>query len=174
MRRLIVAALLTGCAVLGPATPAFAHNVLIGSQPSTGATLTTGPTEIRLNFNAPIRTGPNTIKVIGPNGTHWERSENATVDGNSVTTPVVPLGPAGLYTASYAIVSTDGHPVSGDITFTLTKAGNGTPVTLAAAQTGGGGGIPVWVWIIGAAVLLAVVLVIALRPGRRPDGPQEA
>jgi methionine-rich copper-binding protein CopC len=174
MRRLIIAALLTGCAVLGLATPASAHNVLVGSQPSAGASLSTGPTEIRLNFNAPIRTGPNTIKVIGPNGTHWERSENATVDGNSVTTPVAPLGPAGVYTASYAIISADGHPVTGDITFTLTKAGNGTPVTPAAAQSGGGGGIPVWVWIVGAAVLLAIVLVIALRPGRRPGGPEEA
>jgi hypothetical protein len=166
MRRLIVALLLTGVAVVGPATPAFAHNVLVGSQPSKGATLTVGPTEVRFDFNAPVRTGPNTITVLGPNGTHWERTSTATVDGNSVSTRVAPLGPAGVYTASYAIISADGHPVTGDITFTLATAGNGTPITPAVAAVsggGGGGGVPIWVWILGAAVLLAAGLVFALR-----------
>jgi methionine-rich copper-binding protein CopC len=168
MRRLIAAALVAGFAVLGLATPAFAHNVLVGSEPKAGATLAVGPTEVRFDFNAPVRTGPNTIIVLGPNGTHWERTENAAVDGNSVSTPVAPLGPAGVYTVSYSIISADGHPVSGDITFTLTQAGTGTPITPAATPTiGGGGGIPVWVWIVGAVVLLTAVLVFALRPGRQ-------
>lgn len=176
MKRLIVAGLLTGIAVLGLATPAFAHNVLIGTDPKSGATVTAGPTQVRFDFNAPVRTGPNTITVLGPNGTHWERSENAMVMGNSVMADVAPLGPAGVYTVSYSIISADGHPVSGDITFTLTKAGTGTPITPAAAApaNSGGGGIPVWVWIVAAAVLLAVVLVFALRPGRNRPGSDEA
>jgi len=171
MKRLITAALLTGIAVFGLATPAFAHNVLVGTEPKGGATLTVGPTEVRFDFNAPVRTGPNTITVLGPNGTHWERSETAMVMGNSVMAEVAPLGPAGVYMASYSIISADGHPVSGDITFTLTQAGTGSPVTPAAAPTSsGGGGVPVWVWIVGAAVLLAAVLVFALRPRRQlPD-----
>ena len=174
MKRLITAALLTGIAVLGLATPAFAHNVLVGTEPKSGATLTVGPTEVRFDFNAPVRTGPNTITVLGPNGTHWERSENAMVMGNSAMAQVAPLGPAGVYTASYSVISADGHPVSGDITFTLTRAGTGTPVTPAAtATTRGGGGVPVWVWIAGAAVLLAAVLVFALRPGRQRPEPDE-
>ena len=168
MRRLVVSVALAGFAVLGLSTPAFAHNVPVGSAPSAGATLATGPTEVRFDFNAPVREGPNTITVLGPNGTHWERSANATVDGNSVFTQVAPLGPAGVYTASYRVISADGHPVTGEITFTLTVAGNGTPVTPPSTAAGGGsGGVPVWVWIIGAAVLLAVALVLALRSGRR-------
>ncbi len=168
MRRLIVSAVLAGCAVVGMATPAFAHDVLVGSQPAAGSTLATGPTEVRFDFNAPVREGPNTITVLGPNGTHWERTENATVSGNSVSTQVAPLGPAGVYTVSYSIISADGHPVTGDMTFTLTRAGTGTPITPAGAATSGGGGIPIWVWILGAAVLLAVALLIALRPNRAP------
>lgn len=170
MRRLIVGALLAGLAVLGLASPAFAHNVLVGSQPATGASVTAGPAEVRFDFNAPVRTGPNTITVLGPNGTHWERTSTATVDGNSVSTQVAPLGPAGVYTASYRIISADGHPVTGEITFTLTKAGNGTPVTEVAATTsgGGGGGVPVWVWIVGAAVLLGGGLWYALRSAKTP------
>jgi methionine-rich copper-binding protein CopC len=175
MRRLVVSALLAGFAVLGLATPAFAHNVLVGSAPSAGATLATGPAEVRFDFNAPVREGPNTITVLGPNGTHWERGANATVDGNSVSIQVAPLGPAGVYTASYRVISADGHPVTGEITFTLTVAGNGTPITPPGTAAGGGGsgGLPVWVWIIGAAVLLAAALVLALRSGRRDSAGQQ-
>ncbi|HEX4704451.1 MAG TPA: copper resistance CopC family protein [Pseudonocardiaceae bacterium] len=191
MRRVIVAAVLAGFAVLGIATPAFAHDVLVGSSPSKGATMATGPTEIRFDFNAPVRTGPNMIIVTGPNGTRWERDQAATVDGNSVTTQVAPLGPAGVYTASYRIISADGHPVTGDITFTLTRAGNGTPITPSAMAAmpgmsdmpgmdsssasggGGGGGVPIWLWIAGGAVLLGGGLTIALRGARRVGGPED-
>ncbi|HEX4725952.1 MAG TPA: copper resistance CopC family protein [Pseudonocardiaceae bacterium] len=170
MRRLIIGALLAGFAVLGLASPAFAHNVLVGSQPTTGTSVTAGPTQVRFDFNAPVRTGPNTITVLGPDGTHWERTATATVNGNSVSTQVAPLGPAGVYTASYRIISADGHPVTGDITFTLTKAGNGTPITEAAATTSGsgGGGVPVWVWIVAGALVLGVGLWFALRSAKAP------
>lgn len=177
MRRLVVSALLAGLAVLGLSTPAFAHNVLVGSQPATGASLTTGPTQVRLDFNAPVQTGPNVITVLGPDGTHWERTENATVTGNSVSTPVAPLGPAGTYTVGYRIISADGHPVSGEVRFTLAKAGTGKPVTPAAAGGtsdggGSGGGIPVWVWIIGAVVVLGAGLFLALRSGGAQEDDQ--
>ncbi|HEY3607490.1 MAG TPA: copper resistance CopC family protein [Pseudonocardiaceae bacterium] len=151
-------------------SPAFAHDVLVGSAPAAGATVARGPAEVRFDFNAPVRQGPNTITVVGPNGTHWERTENATVTGNSVSAPVAPLGAAGVYTAGYRIISADGHPVTGEIHFTLTVAGNGTPVGAAAAAPtisgGGGGGVPIWIWIAGAAVLLGVVLFVVLRTGR--------
>jgi methionine-rich copper-binding protein CopC len=168
--RVVVSVVVAGFAVLGLATPAFAHNVLVGSSPVAGATLSTGPAEVRFDFNAPVRDGPNTITVVGPDGTHWERTENATVTGNSVSTAVAPLGAAGVYTASYRIISADGHPVTGEIRFTLTIAGHGTPAPTAVAATasgsGGGGGVPIWVWIVGAAVLLGVVLWLALRTSR--------
>jgi hypothetical protein len=160
--------MLVGFAVLGLGAPAFAHDVPVGSAPAAGATLTTGPAEVRFDFNAPVRQGPNTITVVGPNGTHWERTANATVSGNSVSTQVAPLGPAGVYTAGYRIISADGHPVTGEITFTLAKAGNGTPAAAGAAagSSSGGGGVPIWVWIVGAAVLLGIVLWLALRTPR--------
>jgi len=162
---------LVGFAVFGLSGPAFAHDVLVGSVPAAGATLTSGPAEVRFDFNSPVRQGPNIITVIGPNGAHWERTANAIVNGNWVSTPVAPLGPAGVYTASYRIISADGHPVTGEISFTLAKAGNGTPAVAAAATGGGSGGVPIWVWIVGAAVLLGVVLWFALRTGRgREDG----
>jgi methionine-rich copper-binding protein CopC len=169
MRRLIVSALLAAFALVGLAGPASAHNVLTGSRPAAGATVPSGPAEVRFDFNEPVRQGPATITVLGPGSTRWERSQNATVIGNSVSTLLAPLGPAGVYTASYAIISADGHPVTGDITFTLTQAGTGSPITPSAAPPASGGGIPVWSWLLGVVVLLAVGLSLALRFGRSPE-----
>jgi methionine-rich copper-binding protein CopC len=168
--RLLTVVALAGLGTVALAGTASAHNVLIDTSPKAGASVTAGPTQIRFDFNSPVEQGENNITVLGPNGTHWERSETATVLGNSVSTPVAPLGPAGVYTASYRIISTDGHPVTGDITFTLTRAGTGRPVTLtAAASASGGGGMPIWVWIVAAIIVLGGVLFFVLRSGGQKE-----
>lgn len=176
MRRLLAVVggtVVAGFAVLALATPASAHDVLVGSDPARGATMTTGPTQVRLDFNAPVQFGADQITVLGPDGGHYERTSTATVTGNSVSAPVAPLGPAGTYRVGYRVISADGHPVAGEITFTLAKAGTGAPVTPQAAgassSSSGGGGVPVWVWIVGAVVLLAVGLFVALRGGRTQE-----
>jgi copper resistance protein C len=160
-------------ALLGLATPASAHNSLIGSTPTDGSNMESGPNQIELKFDQPVQMGQglNSIAVIGPNNDHWEGGP-AQVDSNVVTAPVRPLGPAGSYKIGWRILSADGHPVSGELTFTLTKAGNGTPAPAGQQAAPGnpgssdsGGGVPVWVWIAGAGVLLAAGLVLALRMG---------
>ena len=177
MRKLLIGGLLAGVAVLGLGTPAFAHNVLVGSDPARGAQLATGPTSVVLTFNAPVQTGPNEITVVGPDGGHWEDTSTATVDGDAVSTSVAPLGPAGVYTIGYRIISADGHPVQGEIQFTLTKAGTGKPVSSGQATTqagagGSGGGVPVWAWIVGVLVLLGIGIVVVLRMSRRTEDAQ--
>lgn len=167
MRRIVVGALIAAAAVAALATPASAHDVLIGTTPSNGTSVSVGPTQVRFNFNAPVQHGNDTIVVLGPKGTHWERTSHATVRGNSIWTQVAPLGPAGIYTASYHIVSADGHGVSGDITFTLTKAGTGQPVSGSSAVSNAG--VPIWVWIVVAVVVLGAVLLFALRSTRRTE-----
>jgi hypothetical protein len=177
LRRLAAGGLLAGLAVVGMATPAFAHNVLVGSQPANGAQVSTGPTRVELNFNAPVQNGPNQITVIGPSGGQWEQTVNATVDGNSVYTNVVPLGPAGKYTVGYRIISADGHPVQGETSFTLTTAGTGKPVSAANAvsdQTSSApAGAPIWVWIVGAIIVLGIGLSLAVRLGRRTEDTRQ-
>jgi copper resistance protein C len=179
VKRLLLGGLAAVLGVLLLVSPASAHNVLVGSSPADGARVSTGPGTVRLNFNAPVQDGPNEITVIGPDGKHWERTSAATVLGDSVTTTVDPLGPAGTYQVGYRIISADGHPVSGETTFVLTKAGAGTPPTAApaapanpgttaAAAGSDGGGTPIWPWIVGGVVLLAGGLVLALRLGANP------
>ncbi|HVK20356.1 MAG TPA: copper resistance CopC family protein [Actinokineospora sp.] len=173
--RTVAAAAVALFALVGLAPAAFAHNQLVSSTPVNKASLAAGPSTIELTFDQPVQFGAglNTIVVVGPNGTDQWQGGDATVRGNVVSAPVRELGPAGDYRVGYRILSADGHPVSGEIKFTLTKAANGTPVpadqiksTAAAAEsTGDGGGVPVWVWIAGAVVLLGAGVFFALRVG---------
>lgn len=172
MRRAFAVLALAAIAVLATATPASAHNVLINTDPAKGASLETGPARITLTFDAPVQGGDiNQVSVLGPDNSQWAEG-SVQIQSNVLTAPVRPLGPAGTYTVGYRILSADGHPVEGQYTFTLAKAGTGTPATAGAAtgaddsSGGGSGGLPVWVWIVGAVVLLGIGLTVALRTGR--------
>ena len=163
----VLALALFGLVVL--AGPAAAHNQLVSSNPKHEASLETGPSSIELVFDQAVQGSEdlNTVVVIGPGDTQWQGGA-PTVSGTTVTAPVRELGPAGEYRIGYQILSADGHPVRGEVTFTLTKAGNGTPAEVAAPAPEAGssdGGLPVWVWIGGAVVLVAVGVVAAMRLG---------
>lgn len=169
MRRLLLPLLLAGLVVFWLAGTASAHNVFIGSTPSNGSTVATGPRTVTLRFNQPVQQGPNTVTVTGPDKKEWQANDGeATVDGNNVRNAVRPLGPAGRYTIGYHIISADGHPLTGSVEFTLDKAGHGTPNpdVSAKAASSGGGQVPVWVWIVGAALLLGIGFIVALRTSR--------
>jgi methionine-rich copper-binding protein CopC len=179
MRRLgsgVAVLVLAGLGLFALAAPASAHNSLTGSNPADKATLDTGPAQVVLTFDQPVQEGEglNSVAVTGPDGTLWQDGP-ATVDSNVVTAPVRELGPKGVYTIGYRVVSADGHPVSGELTFTLTTAGDGTPAPETTRNSAGGGsdggGVPVWVWLAGAVVLLGVGLFVALRigGGKQPE-----
>ncbi|MFB9430310.1 copper resistance CopC family protein [Streptoalloteichus tenebrarius] len=179
MRRTLAALLLAGVALVAGAGPALAHNVLVSSDPKDGATLETGPGQVKLVFDQPVQqsageTNLNTVTITGPDGKHYP-AEKAKVDGTAVSAVIGALGPAGQYTIGYRILSADGHPVSGSVKFTVTTAGTGTPApaptSAAAAPAGDGGGsgdggMPVWPWIVGAVVLLGAGVAVAVRLGR--------
>jgi methionine-rich copper-binding protein CopC len=174
LRRAVVVALLSVVGVLGAAGPAFAHSVLLGSNPADGANLDTGPSQVALTFNEDMPPGFDVVFVIGPDGKQWQDGQ-VTTSGPVVSVPVAPLGPAGRYQVGYRVVSGDGHPVEGRTSFTLSKAGPGSappqtsapgPDATAAAGAGSGGGLAIWPWILGAAVLIGAGVVAVLRLGR--------
>ncbi|PPK68142.1 copper resistance protein CopC [Actinokineospora auranticolor] len=172
--RLTAALAVSLLALVGLAGPALAHNQLISSNPADKAVVDAGPGTVELTFDQPVQAGANlnSIVVLGPDGKGQWQDGKAAVRSNVVSVPVRPLGPAGEYRVGYRILSADGHSVSGELKFTLTTAGNGTPApadatATAAGQTGGGddGGLPVWVWIVGAVVLLGAGILLAVRVG---------
>ncbi len=173
--------LLAGLALLLGAAPAFAHTRLQSSDPADGASLDTAPAHVSLTFNEQMTPGFSTITVVGPDGAHYETGDVG-AEGGTVSIALRPLGPAGRYAIGYRVVSADGHPVTGEVSFTLTTPGPATttpapassaaaaspaPAPAAAAPPESGGGTPVWPWIVGAVVLVGGGVVAALRLGRR-------
>lgn len=173
----LVVALLTALVGLVGATPASAHNVLVSSDPADGATLDTAPDQVSFTFDQPIQNFDPALKVFGPGGNEFTTAA-PTVEGTTISAPLA-AGPAGDYRAAFRIVSADGHPVTGEITFTLTDAAagtaTGTPTSAAGGEaatttdgSGSQGGLGVWLWVIVgvAAVLVVLAIVIALRKPR--------
>lgn len=167
-----------GLALFLGAGPAMAHAQLEGSDPPDGASLATGPTSVTIRFSDTMQAGFNTVTVIGPDRLAYQDGDAVAAD-DSVTVKVKPLGPAGKYDIGYRVVSDDGHPVSGVLSFTLTQAGTGTgvpvsgapqaadaPTTGEASADSGSGGAPVWPWIVGAVVLVGGGVALALRLGK--------
>lgn len=177
--RAVTVTALAALALLLGAAPAMAHARLIGSDPPDGASLDTGPQRVSLTFSDPMTAEFATVTVVGPAGNQYQTGE-VSAEGNAVSIAVQPVGPAGRYEIGYRVVSTDGHPVTGMVAFTLTTAGPataptapaGAPAATAApaapADSDGSGGAPFWPWFVGAVVLVGAAVTVALRLGKAP------
>ncbi|MGQ5262371.1 copper resistance CopC family protein [Micromonospora sp. ZYX-F-536] len=106
-----------GVSLLIPATPAAAHNSLTGSDPRDGARVASAPTRIELRFLA--RPAPATTKITVTGPDNVVAGGPPVFDGSRVRVPFRP-GAAGLYIVGYELASADGHPVRGEVRFTLT------------------------------------------------------
>ena len=164
IRRILATAALSGLALLALAGPAFAHAELTGSNPAKDASVSTAPKQVQLTFSEPV--SPKTIAVTGPQSTKWTIGEIA-VQGNVVTVPVTPVGPAGQYTITYTVTSDDGDDVTGTVPFTLTAPVTPSPTGTPAGQAqpaASSSGVPTWVWIaIVVAALLAAGSLVLFR-----------
>ncbi|OZM82375.1 copper resistance CopC family protein [Pseudonocardia sp. MH-G8] len=179
--RAIAVTLLAGLALLLGAAPALAHTRLQSSDPTDGASLDSAPEQVALTFNEPMSPEFSTITVIGPDGQTNYQDGAVTAEGGTISTRLLPLGPAGRYEIGYRVVSADGHPVTGSVAFTLTTPGPGAASAPAESSAGPSaapaspappaasedeGGAPVWPWVVGAVVLVGAGVVVALRLGR--------
>jgi methionine-rich copper-binding protein CopC len=110
----LVIALLVIAAMVAPAV--LAHAQLLSSDPKDGASLATTDA-VSLTFNEDIN--PDFVQIVaeGPQGD--VAAGDPVVAGPVVTQPIDPTV-SGIHTVTYRVVSADGHPVSGSVTFTLT------------------------------------------------------
>ncbi len=148
-------------AMTAVAPSAAAHTALTASEPAADTTLTTGPARVSATFNEDLQPTFAAMTVVGPDGNLWS-SGDPEVRGAVVSVAVRPLGPAGRYTVNYRVTSADGHVVTGAWSFTVTVTGTGTPGPSPAAAAPGDR-IPLWPFIVGAAVLVAAAAAWGLR-----------
>ncbi|MEU7843422.1 copper resistance protein CopC [Micromonospora sp. NPDC049114] len=123
-----------GVSLLAPVTPAAAHNSLTGSDPRDGARVATAPARVELRFLAKPAPATTKITITGPDNV--VAGGQPTFDGSRVRVPFKP-GAAGLYIVGYQLASSDGHPIKGEVRFTLTT---GTAADPSASPSAGGTG----------------------------------
>ena len=111
---LTLAALFVSMLVM--AGPASAHARLEKTSPKDGSTLTAAPPEVMLRFNEPVKEGLNQVSVTS--GSTDATDGELEIDGDAVYQKLKSSIPAGTYTVTYKVVSGDGHPVSGSMSFT--------------------------------------------------------
>jgi hypothetical protein len=116
--------------VLGSPT-AQAHDQLISSSPQDGEHLASAPTAVRLEFAAEVLTIGAAVVVVGEDGQAWAAGE-PTVDGPVVAVPLEPDMPDGAYQIRWRVVSSDGHPISGVVAFTVGDAPASAPASSEA------------------------------------------
>ncbi|MFI9843304.1 copper resistance protein CopC [Nonomuraea sp. NPDC051941] len=170
--------------VFGMAAPALAHDALKSSSPAKDAEVKSLD-EVRLEFTAGVRL-PFVI-VRGPGGAELQ-SGKPEADGKVVTQAVKEPLPDGKYTIAYRVVSSDGHPIEGEIPFKVKGAetpspspstaspSDSAPATQAAPQpaqtspatdqasAGQPVGFPVWlVIVIGALVGIGIGFLLSAR-----------
>ncbi|GAA2060742.1 copper resistance CopC family protein [Williamsia deligens] len=138
------------------AAPASAHSTLVSSDPASGSSVSSGPSSVTLTFNEALQEAYDALTVVGPDNRYWQSEEKATVQGPRISVGLRPLGPAGEYRINYRVTSADGHPVSGQVRFTLTTAGTGTPGAEATSSSSGDGGVTWWPYAVAVVVVVAV------------------
>ena len=113
--------------------PASAHASLVGSDPADGAELAAAPSAITFTFNENIG-NPAYIAVTAPNGSKVDVGDVRAID-NKVTAALPAVDQKGRYTASYRVVSADGHPVEGTIHYATTTGRTVKQVEAPAEKT---------------------------------------
>lgn len=97
-------------------SPAAAHSDSVETNPTDGARLRTLPAEATMTFNEAPKQAD--VVLARPDGKVDKLA--AQVIGSRVTARLPANGARGPYTLSYRVVSADGHPVSGSVSFTIT------------------------------------------------------
>ena len=103
-------------AVLLPGVPAFAHADLLETTPADGAVLDAAPATVELRFNEPVQVVDGGMLLFPGGGDPTvltAKTVNSTV---AIELPESGLEP-NAYTLAYRVVSADGHPVGGAVSF---------------------------------------------------------
>ncbi|WP_164233888.1 copper resistance CopC family protein [Microbacterium hydrocarbonoxydans] len=196
----LAAALLTAFLVLSGPLVASAHDALTASSPAADSTVDTLPAELTLTFSAKLIDGEGSTEVVVTDADGDSVTDGpATVNGAIVTQPLVSEAEAGAYHVVWKVVSSDGHPTSGEFSFVVAETTAVAPVvepttsateealpstpptsappTTDAPDAADPAADATGIWLLaalGALILAAVVVVLLSRRGNRKPGDSDA
>ncbi|CAM3897643.1 copper resistance CopC/CopD family protein [Smaragdicoccus niigatensis] len=117
MKRASAALVMWVLLFLGAAAPASAHAVLLSTSPGDGEVVTSEPEDVTLTFNEPVTVREVSIVSTG----RPQELPARTVD--AIVHATLPPGLAeGSYIVSWRVISDDGHPIGGALTFSIGHA----------------------------------------------------
>src|SRR4051812_9321096 len=108
------------------AAPAWAHAIVIGSDPPNGAVLAASPKTRDVMFDDPVRVGSRNAAIRNADGTSVLGGRPSVQRSRTLVVPLQPNLRDGNYTVRWSIVSDDGHQEEGVIAFGV-GSGGGTP-----------------------------------------------
>lgn len=162
------------------ASAASAHSDTFSSIPAAGSTSTT-VTQIQFTFAEPVQKsmGPEMVLQNGEHITIPTGAPTFDVTGATMTVPITAGAlPNGNYTATYRVVSIDGHVASGVLSFTVAgssaaamarDAVSPTPISVTVAEPQQSNTVPVLTLIMSVAavaLIVAAVIVVVVRRRR--------
>jgi methionine-rich copper-binding protein CopC len=130
----VTALLLAGGSLL-IASPASAHDELISTDPAADAAVDALPAQMTFTFSGELATDPGATELLVTDAEGTSLADgDPLVEGTVVTQPL--SGEAsGIITVLWKVVSSDGHPISGELAFTVTAAPAPTPTETPTPST---------------------------------------
>jgi copper transport protein len=124
-----------GALLLGPASSAAAHATLLSTDPAEGAVLDVAPERVTFTFNESVIGVPTGIKVFDATGEEVDSS--ATVRASQLLVDLDEEVADGTLVVLWRLVSADGHPIGGSLTFAVGAPSDvvDVPTTSADADT---------------------------------------
>ncbi|MFW0170318.1 copper resistance CopC family protein [Rothia sp. P4278] len=116
-RAFLAVATLAGTSLLG-ISAATAHDELISTNPADGSSLSQAPRQLELTFSGNIMQmdGANQVRVTNAAGEDVTQGDPQ-VKGTSVTQGLTAGDEDETYTVAWRVVSSDGHPIQGTLTY---------------------------------------------------------
>ncbi len=123
MKRSLAVVAMAFAFLMVTASGASAHNSLSGSTPSEGSSLLQSPSEVSLRFTKEVALDTLTARLQIPDGSTTKLADPQFGSaGNTEAVFSLPVFPAGGSAIRWKIVGADGHPVTGEINFTVNGA----------------------------------------------------
>lgn len=180
------------------AVPASAHDELTGTDPASGATLEALPAELTLTFSSEIADdeGASEVQVTDAAGTTL--TDGGPLVHDNELTQALAGEPTGEITVLWKVVSSDGHPISGEFSFTVTPPATPTqtptstptptettvesaspaPSDTVLPEDPNMAAVDMRPWLIGGAIVLvlaaAAIAYLLVSRNRRRKGLEEA
>jgi copper transport protein len=144
MRRAAIALVASLVLALLAPTSALGHAQLEGTSPERGAVVKHEPSAVIFRFDEPVEGNFGAVRVYDANGARVDEGDafHPNGEGPRLGVHLKPGLPDGSYTATYRVISADGHIVSSGFVFSIGKPGK-TPKETVSELTAGSGSGPV-------------------------------